>query len=384
MAQGSDSTLLVTNMHVVESDPSSVYVVLDYWDWRSGGAQKIKAEVVAPWDDVDLVFLETQTPLEGYTVLPLLSSDNVGAAQDVYALGFPGISDEIVDNGEAIPSTAEDITVTKGIISKIDAQISGVDYYQMDVSINGGNSGGPLVTEDGYVIGINTLGSTSSESMNFAIHIDYIINAMAEAGIQPVLAGDAEITPEPSAAPAQQSPSEQPAQSADPAPTASAAQTPQPEQPSSGGDNTIWYILIGVGVIGIVIYALSSAKKKSPRTQAVMPAAMPRPGAEQAAAQVQLLCTAGQFAGSTFTVNGRIFIGRDPRQCEIVFPASSPGISARHCEIRAEGAGALITDLGSSYGTFVGAVKLEANRPYALRSGDSFYLADHQNEFKLL
>lgn len=49
-------------------------------------------------------------------------------------------------------------------------------------------------------------------------------------------------------------------------------------------------------------------------------------------------------------------LGRDPTECNIVFDKNTPGISGRHCQVVYDGNEDrfLLTDLGSSYGTFLG------------------------------
>lgn len=83
-------------------------------------------------------------------------------------------------------------TVTEGIISGLNryvGQVNGGGYMtgliQTDASINGGNSGGPLLNEKGQVIGINTVKVQSAEGLGFAIPIDTakpIIKSVIEKG----------------------------------------------------------------------------------------------------------------------------------------------------------------------------------------------------------
>jgi len=68
-----------------------------------------------------------------------------------------------------------DQSVTAGIVSAVDREISGVPMVQTDAAINPGNSGGPLVDGAGRVIGINDQIFTNSggnEGIGFAVSID--------------------------------------------------------------------------------------------------------------------------------------------------------------------------------------------------------------------
>ena len=93
----------------------------------------------------------------------------------------------------------------------------------------------------------------------------------------------------------------------------------------------------------------------------------------------------GKYAGQKFDLlKGKVVIGRDPATCNIVFDKNTPGISGRHCQVVYDPNEDcfLITDLGSSYGTFLGnSKKLTANVAEKLYAGDTFYLCDNANRF---
>ena len=93
----------------------------------------------------------------------------------------------------------------------------------------------------------------------------------------------------------------------------------------------------------------------------------------------------GKSSGQSFALlKGKVVIGRDPATCNIVFDKNTPGISGRHCQVVYDPNEDcfIITDLGSSYGTFLGnGKKLTANVAEKLSTGDTFYLCDNANRF---
>ena len=100
-----------------------------------------------------------------------------------------------------------------------------------------------------------------------------------------------------------------------------------------------------------------------------------------------LKCIKGQFAGKAFDLSrGKVVLGRDPASCNLVFNKETPGISSKHCQMSYDAAsgGFMLTDLGSSYGTYTGnGKKLEPNVPERLAAGDVFYLADENVKFQI-
>lgn len=90
----------------------------------------------------------------------------------------------------------------------------------------------------------------------------------------------------------------------------------------------------------------------------------------------------GVFANQSFPINGETLVfGRNSTACNVVFPEDVRGISRMHCRIERNGNSCTITDLGSSYGTFVNGMKIQQYTPITLKSGDTIYLGDKANMF---
>jgi S1-C subfamily serine protease len=62
-------------------------------------------------------------------------------------------------------------TVTTGVVSGL-REMNGKSYVQTDAPINAGNSGGPLINEQGRVIGINSMVMRGVNGIGFAIPIE--------------------------------------------------------------------------------------------------------------------------------------------------------------------------------------------------------------------
>ena len=396
VAQSGTSTVLVTNNHVVE--PARLGDLKVYIFPSDVGGSWIEAQVTFLPIGLDLAILTTVTGLSGRPALPIADIDSVRAAEPVFALGFPGTADAVVDYGEWLPSSPDDVTITSGVVSTVSVSLDGTDAIQHDSYISGGNSGGPLLNADGAVIGINTWinpTAAAARSVNYAIHTSYLIAALNEFGVEYTkYSGTSDpSTEEPGGEPPGNTPDE-------PGTEEPIAQTPggnQNNQSGSGsGDffsNYWWTFAIGGGVALIVAAIMVIMKSKSSKGSASSASQKTVAAASDGKTQVpgasgagtQLLCTKGHFSGSTFPINGLIAIGRDPKKCQVIFPDDSKGISSLHCEITEKQGSYTLTDKGSSFGTFLsGGRKLTANQGVTLNKGDTFYLADPKIEFKLL
>jgi S1-C subfamily serine protease len=72
-------------------------------------------------------------------------------------------------------------TLTSGVFSgeRFDGDTR---YLQTDAPINPGNSGGPLITEDGRVIGVNSMVLRDTQGIGFALPIEAVYEAFPELG----------------------------------------------------------------------------------------------------------------------------------------------------------------------------------------------------------
>lgn len=103
---------------------------------------------------------------------------------------------------------------------------------------------------------------------------------------------------------------------------------------------------------------------------------------EEIAPSYQIRGTGGVFKGQIFEVKGLLKIGRS-QECQIQYPAKTGGISGVHCQIEAEAEGVILRDLKATYGTFYGGRKMQPQLDYHLKAGDSFYLGEETQSFRV-
>jgi hypothetical protein len=114
----------------------------------------------------DLALITTNQEIS-YPSIPIITEGFV-AGQTVYVVGYPGVAEneELVSNNVVLSST-----VTQGTISAIKPSSQNTfDLIQIDASVQHGNSGGPIIDEDGNVIGVATYGM-GSDSGNYNMGI---------------------------------------------------------------------------------------------------------------------------------------------------------------------------------------------------------------------
>ncbi len=120
----------VTNAHVVK-DAASVEI------YQEG--KLLKAKVLATDTKVDLALLKVASPAAGLEII----ADDAETGQDIYTIGFPR---------PTLQGT--EVKITKGIISSRKGLLDDDSLYQLDASIQPGNSGGPVCDAKGRVLGV--------------------------------------------------------------------------------------------------------------------------------------------------------------------------------------------------------------------------------------
>lgn len=133
---------------------------------------------------VDLALLRIKTPTSKRQAASLMVPDDEKLRGEiVFAYGFPGAADNYFSSGT---DTYEQPTMTSGVYNQIVNDNKGVERISSDAKINHGNSGGPLCTENGYVIGVNTNGfqEDSSDMRYYAVSTSHVIEMLEENDVE--------------------------------------------------------------------------------------------------------------------------------------------------------------------------------------------------------
>ena len=157
----------VTNQHVVDSAKKVAI--------RTVNGKTYPAEIVRVDTANDLAILKAEGT---FRALPVQTSQNVRRGDKVFTLGFPNTDVQGVEP-----------KYTEGVISSLTGIRDEPNNFQISVSLQPGNSGGPLISSLGNVVGIVAAklsaaamvksGRSLPENVNYAVKSNYLLELIS-------------------------------------------------------------------------------------------------------------------------------------------------------------------------------------------------------------
>ena len=151
-----DGKYAITCHHVVRNFQN---IKLHYFDGRT-----VNARVLGSDPNRDLAILELENIDIKYS-MRIAETAPIQEGQEIYAIGHPlGFS----------------FTATKGNVSNRCRVINNTSYVQTDASLNPGNSGGPIIRENGDVVGVVSFGVGGAQGLGFGVATPHIRSMLAK------------------------------------------------------------------------------------------------------------------------------------------------------------------------------------------------------------
>lgn len=404
------------------------------------GDVTIPVKVKKESQEMDFAIVNLTEMMNRRTPAVLGDSDSVDKTQVVYALGFPAAVAELQNKNTY---TSDDVTITSGEVSKITSS-DGIDYIQHGAILNNGNSGGPLVNENGEVVGIN---KGTKSNYYYSVSMNQVKNILDELGVEYQSGTGASVSKGETVAPeTEEQPTTEavaPATEKQEATTTAVAST---DKNNDNGDSSKMIIIIAIAAVAVIIIIVviiiiaSGSKKKSkpvrnvpngpsgtnrgpsaygnqpqpnrgsspygnqPQQSGAYRPNVPSQGAaptvpnNEGAGQTTVL---NEGAGETTVLgyqptgavlvrtstNERIsinkpefVIGKERRRVDYCI-SNNNSVSRAHAKIKVRAGKFFISDLGSTNCTYVNGNKLTPNQEVALSNGDKIKISDEEFQF---
>jgi serine protease Do len=146
---------IATSYHVIK-DADSVYI-------ENSAYGRLKTSVFLTDRSNDIAILKIESSDVKFKAVPyLIRVTEADLGEDVYTLGFP----------------REDIVYGDGTVSASTGYRQQAGAYQITVPVNPGNSGGPLLNQEGNLIGMISGMQTETAGASFAIKSQLLLNTI--------------------------------------------------------------------------------------------------------------------------------------------------------------------------------------------------------------
>jgi len=169
---------ILTNWHVVKGYQYVAIVFTPTVEGKEPTRDEIKRGEVIKYDEIaDLALVKTSEVPTGRIPIRLGDSSEIAVGMDVHAIGHP--------KGEAWTYTAGVISqyrLAYGWQAKDDPIKHRADIIQTQTPISPGSSGGPLLSDAGTLLGVNSFFNADGEGLNFAISVDEVKKSLARPG----------------------------------------------------------------------------------------------------------------------------------------------------------------------------------------------------------
>lgn len=158
------SGIVATNKHVIETELID-HINVHFPSATEDARGPFPAQLLYKDPERDLALFSVSTSLP---VLKVAPQHSFRRGQEVIVIGNPGVGDELVLQN----------AISRGVMST-QAEIKGRKYYQLSISINSGNSSGPVLDTAGQLIGVVTLKASEQEGLGFCIPLPQVNAAVA-------------------------------------------------------------------------------------------------------------------------------------------------------------------------------------------------------------
>lgn len=152
-----EPNLIVTNNHVVEGNRAVVI--------EGARFKKQLAQVRYTDRKYDLAFLQPPHDAGELPVIRLAEGKVLRERDPVTAIGHPfGLK----------------FSVKSGIVSGAREIMNDIPYLHVDAALNPGNSGGPLVDNEGDVVGVNTFIIRNGDNVGFSLPVNFLQQSLSD------------------------------------------------------------------------------------------------------------------------------------------------------------------------------------------------------------